>query len=86
MNTIIIAAILAFSATASAQSYNNDYVRSMDNTQYQIYDRTQRQIEQSDMNRRQDEQMQEQLLQRQSMDRSRREMESNAIRLNSLLR
>ena len=86
MNTIIIAAVLAFSATASAQGYNNDYVRSMDSTEYQIYDRTQRQIQQSEMNRMHDEQMREQQLQREEISRSRRDMEFDAMQRNSRLR
>jgi hypothetical protein len=88
MNTIMIAAILAFSATAAnAQTYyNNDYNRSMNSTEYQIYDRTQRGYEQAEMNRRHEEQMDQQRLQQQSMDRSRRSMEFDAMQLNSRLR
>jgi hypothetical protein len=71
MKTVLLAVLIAFSATASAQSYyNNDYVRSMSSDEYQVYDRTQRQIQQSQMQRMHDEEMQ----QRERMHRS---MESN---------
>ena len=88
MNTIIIAAVLAFSATVTnAQNYyNNDYVRSMDSNEYQIYDRTQRGIQQREMNRMHDEQMQQQQLQQQSAERANREMELDAMLRNSRYR
>ena len=72
MKTVILAALLALSATAGAQGYgyNNDYVRSMSNDEYMAYDRTQRQIQQSQMQRMHEEQMQQQ-------ERIHRSMESN---------
>ena len=87
MNTIIIAAVLAFSATVTnAQNYNNDYVRSMDSNEYQIYDRTQRGIQQREMNRMHDEQMQQQQMRQQSAERANREMELDAMLRNSRYR
>ena len=87
MNTIIIAAVLAFSATVTnAQNYNNDYIRSMDSNEYQIYDRTQRQIQQREMNRMHDDQMQQQQLRQQSAERTSREMELDAMLRNSRYR
>ena len=81
MNTIIIAAVLAFSATVTnAQNYyGNDYERSMNSTEYQIYDRTQRGYEQAEMNRRHQEQMDQQRAQQQSWDTDRRETELDGM-------
>ena len=87
MNTVIIAAVLAFSATVTnAQNYNNDYIRSMDSNEYQIYDRTQRQIQQSEMNRMHEDQMQQQQRQQQSSERANRAMELDSMLRNSQFR
>lgn len=85
MKTIILAALLALSATAGAQGYgyNNDYVRSMSSDEYMAYDRTQRQIQQSQMQRMHEEQMRQQQLQNESMNRANRYMELDRLQMNS---